>query len=76
MYISMQIGNAVSAAERCVPCFAPLQELDNNEGVVSMCLAPLSYAGQAPQTYLVVGTAQGLRYLPTDCQGEGAALGV
>uniref|UniRef100_A0A7S3VLT8 DNA damage-binding protein 1 n=1 Tax=Dunaliella tertiolecta TaxID=3047 RepID=A0A7S3VLT8_DUNTE len=45
-------------------------ELDNNEGIQSMCLAPLaspSATNGAVETMLVVGTAQGLRYYPTEC---------
>ncbi|KAL6757658.1 CPSF A subunit region-domain-containing protein [Haematococcus lacustris] len=44
-------------------------ELDNNEGVTCMGLAALSPSTKGPQeTFLAVGTAQGLRYLPTDCE--------
>ncbi|KAF5839279.1 CPSF A subunit region-domain-containing protein [Dunaliella salina] len=45
-------------------------ELDNNEGIQSMCLAPLaspSATNGAVETMLVVGTASGLRYYPTEC---------
>ncbi|MEW5303982.1 MAG: hypothetical protein WDW36_006625 [Sanguina aurantia] len=39
-------------------------ELDNNETIISMCLAPLG----ASEPFLVVGTAQKLTYFPTDCE--------
>lgn len=48
-------------------------ELDNNEGIQSMCLAPLaspSATNGATETMLVVGTSQGLKYYPTECDGE------
>jgi len=48
-------------------------ELDNNEGIQSMCLAPLaspSATNGAAETMLVVGTSQGLKYYPTECDGE------
>lgn len=40
-------------------------EMDNNETIISICLAPLG----ASEPYLVVGTAQKLTYFPTDCEG-------
>ena len=53
-------------------------ELDENETVTSMCLAPLqmtsssassSSSGAGADTYLVVGTAQALKFFPTDADG-------
>lgn len=57
---------------------AYVTELDNNEAVVSMALADLAMSGGGgaggasapPERMLVVGCAQGLRYMPTDCDGE------
>lgn len=53
------------------------QELDNNEAVVCMALAELApppgaggQQGQGTELHLVVGCAKGLRYMPTDCEGE------
>uniref|UniRef100_A0A7R9Z712 DNA damage-binding protein 1 n=1 Tax=Chlamydomonas euryale TaxID=1486919 RepID=A0A7R9Z712_9CHLO len=43
-----------------------VQELDNNECVTSMALATFNGGGDEP--HLVVGTARGLRYMPTDCE--------
>eukprot|EP00198_Chlamydomonas_reinhardtii_P011963 XP_001701300.1 nuclear pre-mRNA splicing factor, component of splicing factor 3b [Chlamydomonas reinhardtii] len=49
-------------------------EMDNNEALVSMCLAELRMPGgmgagpTGMETVLLVGTARGLRYMPTDCE--------
>ncbi|KAG2431599.1 hypothetical protein HYH02_013292 [Chlamydomonas schloesseri] len=49
-------------------------EMDNNEALVSMCLAELRMPGgmgagpTGMETLLLVGTAKGLRYMPTDCE--------
>lgn len=46
-------------------------ELDNNEGITAMVLAELtSSVSGASETVLALGTAQGLKYKPTDCDGE------
>ncbi|KAG2485365.1 hypothetical protein HYH03_015856 [Edaphochlamys debaryana] len=47
-----------------------VQELDNNEAVVSMALVELQLpgAGQGIEKLLAVGCARGLRYMPTDCE--------
>lgn len=51
-------------------------QMDNNEALVSMCLAELRMPGgmgagpTGMETVLLVGTARGLRYMPTDCEGE------
>lgn len=51
--------------------FPPALQLDNNEGITSMALAALTPStGGAHETFLVVGTAAGLKYLPTDCTGD------
>jgi len=47
-----------------------VSELDNNEAVTSMTLAALSGTATgvpAHEKLLIVGTAQGLKYMPTDC---------
>mmetsp|Transcript_4234 Transcript_4234/g.6990 ORF Transcript_4234/g.6990 Transcript_4234/m.6990 type:complete len:1205 (-) Transcript_4234:464-4078(-) len=45
-------------------------ELDNNEGITAMTLAALSPStGGQTEIFLVVGTAAGLKYMPTDCSG-------
>lgn len=52
-----------------------VSELDNNEAVTSMAIVNFAPAAQiaagafAQEPVLVVGTARGLKYLPTDCDG-------
>lgn len=50
-------------------------EVDNNEALMSMALVDLALPVGAPgagttEKMLVVGCAKGLRYMPTDCEGE------
>eukprot|EP00877_Chromochloris_zofingiensis_P000800 jgi/Chrzof1/10720/Cz05g09290.t1 len=43
-------------------------ELDNNEGITSMCLVQFAPGAHDTSMLLAVGTAEGLTYFPTDCQ--------
>ncbi len=57
-------------------------EVDNNEALVSMALVDLALPGPGAaadggtEKLLAVGCAKGLRYMPTDCEGECSRAGV